>query len=97
MLETLTKDSWSAYLGGSFELTAGERDAMALILAEVAGLGSGGAGRRDPYSLTFRGPPTPILPQRIYRIRHPRMGELDLFLVPIGPDAEGMRYEAIFT
>jgi len=25
------------------------------------------------------------------------MGDLDLFLVPIGPDGEGMRYEAIFT
>jgi hypothetical protein len=45
----------------------------------------------------FRGPTGPILPQRIYRLRHPVMGELDLFLVPIGPDGEGMRYEAVFT
>jgi hypothetical protein len=25
------------------------------------------------------------------------MGTLDLFLVPIGPDYQGMRYEAVFN
>ncbi|MFN7117495.1 MAG: DUF6916 family protein [Saprospiraceae bacterium] len=28
---------------------------------------------------------------------HPNIGELYIFLVPLGPDAEGMRYEAVFT
>lgn len=94
MLETLTKESWSECLGGSFELLD---DGLAMMLAEVTGLGHGASGRRDPYSLVFRGPPAPILPQRIYRLRHEQMGDLELFLVPIGPDGEGMRYEAIFT
>ena len=95
MLDTLTKESWSAYLGGSFELVGNGRGTM--VLAEVTGLGHGAPGRRDPYSLVFRGPASPILPQRIYRLRHEHMGDLELFLVPIGPDGEGMRYEAIFT
>ena len=28
---------------------------------------------------------------------HAELGSLGIFLVPVGPDAEGMRYEAIFT
>ncbi len=97
MLESLTKESWSEHLWTSFELTGEGSATLPLVLVEITALGSGAAGRRDPYSLVFRGPPAPILPQRIYRIRHGRMGELEIFLVPIGPDGEGMRYEAIFT
>jgi hypothetical protein len=96
-LETLMKESWSECLGGSFELLDDGGGTIIMKLAEVTGLGRGAPGRRDPYSLVFRGPPAPILPQRIYRLRHERMGDLELFLVPIGPDGEGMRYEAIFT
>jgi len=29
--------------------------------------------------------------------QHPEMAGLELFLVPIGPDAHGMRYQAVFT
>jgi hypothetical protein len=72
-----------------------------LIAADALGGDSAGggeqAGRRAPFSLVFRGPTTPVLPQRIYRIEHPEIGAFDLFLVPIGPDSAGMRYEAIFT
>jgi hypothetical protein len=39
----------------------------------------------------------PVLPQGIQRLSHAELGELDLFLVPIGPDAQGMRYEAAFA
>ena len=45
----------------------------------------------------FRGGPTPPVPQRIYGVEHARIGRLDLFLVPLGPDDAGQRYEAVFT
>jgi hypothetical protein len=97
MIENLTKEDWDGQRGGSFDLVGEEGGAIALTLAEVSGLGTGIGGRRAPYSLIFRGPIRPILPQRIYRLCQPVMGEIDLFLVPIGPDGEGMRYEAVFT
>jgi hypothetical protein len=55
--------------------------------------------RQQPFSVYFRGPRTPVLPQRIYRIEHHGMGSFDLFLVPIGPDPKGgwMVYEAVFN
>ena len=52
---------------------------------------------REPFSLVFRGPMQPVLNQRVFRLEHAEMGQLDVFLVPIGPDNEGMRYEAVFT
>jgi hypothetical protein len=36
-------------------------------------------------------------PQGIYVYEHPQHGELELFTVPIGPDAHGMRYEINFN
>jgi hypothetical protein len=50
-------------------------------------------GGRAPFSLVFQGDPEPTLPQRIYRVEHPQLGALEIFLVPIGPG----RYEAVFT
>jgi hypothetical protein len=60
------------------------------------------AGARDPatgitpFSIVFRGPPEPVFPQRIYRVEHAALDAMDVFLVPIGPDEVGMRYEAVF-
>lgn len=49
------------------------------------------------FSLIFRNSSAQILPQKIYRFEHEVMGQLSLFIVPIGPDEKGMRYEAIFN
>lgn len=48
-------------------------------------------------SIVMRGPLEPVLPQRIYDIEHPFLGDFELFIVPIGPDDSGMRYEAVFS
>jgi hypothetical protein len=37
-----------------------------------------------------------VLPQQIRRVEHPSLGSMEIFLVPIGPDASGMQYEAVF-
>ena len=35
--------------------------------------------------------------QGVVRIQHPAHGELDIFVTPIGRDARGTRYEAVFN
>ena len=57
------------------------------------------AGRRQPFSLVFLGPPSDqYLAQATYSVTHEQLGEMPLFLVPLGPTAERrMRYEAVFT
>jgi hypothetical protein len=55
------------------------------------------ASTREPFSLVFAGPAAPVLPQSIYRLENDDLGALEIFLVPIGRDAGGTRYEAAFN
>jgi hypothetical protein len=59
-------------------------------LIDVSETGSSGSSRSQ-FSLAFRGGPTPPLPQGIHGLEHQGLGRLDVFLVPLGPDAEGQR------
>ena len=52
---------------------------------------------RDPFTLTFRGPPPLRLPQRIYRMTNPQLGEMEIFLVQIAADESGSTFEAVFN
>jgi hypothetical protein len=97
MLETLTKDNWTKYVGESFPITAGNSDTFNLKLTEVTGYGNRQGGNREAFSILFCGPLQPVLPQSIYRFEHDDFGELAIFLVPIGPQPDGMGYEAVFT
>lgn len=54
--------------------------------------------QRPPFSLIFLGPESQqYLRQGTYPLGHERMEGLELFLVPIGPQAGRMQYEAIFA
>jgi hypothetical protein len=105
MLEHFTIATFADHLQASFRLfpdSANSETSLELVLIEATDLSpragpAAAASRRAPFSLVFRGPPTPILSQRIYRLEHAEIGRFDLFLVPIGPDERGMRYEAVFT
>jgi hypothetical protein len=102
MIETFTAGIFTPHLGTTFRIHLAEVQGLGVELITVTPqesqpLASPAAhGRRVPFSLLFRGPRTPILPQRIYSLAHAQLGTFDLFLVPIGPDAHGMRYEAVF-
>jgi hypothetical protein len=73
---------------------------MHLVSADAATLRSGERATtpsgREPFSIVFRGPLEPVLPQRIYRFEHEALGAFELFIVPIGTDESGMQYEAVF-
>lgn len=101
MLETFTVQTFAPQVNDTFRVFSDSSAPMDMTLIDVTDLGPASerdaAQRRAPFSLVFRGPRTGLLPQRIYRIEHHALGAFDLFLVPIGPDNEGMRYEAIFT
>jgi hypothetical protein len=104
MLETLTIDHFMPTLNQEWMVQAGPDMQVACMLVSATPLGAppaAGSGlTRQAFSLVWRGPGQPILPQSIYQLTHPRFDEpLELFLVPLGPDrsAPGMRYEAVFT
>ena len=53
--------------------------------------------REAPFSLVLRGPRAPLLAQATYALVHPRLGRIEVFLVPIAQDANSSRYEATFN
>jgi hypothetical protein len=101
-LDWLTYDDFSGRVGERFEVPLGEAHALELLLAEAVEStqpgGRGPAGQeRLQFSVLFRGPAAPVLQQGTYPLSHTELGALTLFLVPLGPDAEGMLYEAVFA
>ena len=54
-------------------------------------------GVRLSFSLTFLGPMQPLLPQAVYTLRNKVLGELELFMVPLGPVGDGQRYEIVLN
>ena len=92
--------AFTPLVGDSFELRLPEGAGLRLLLLEARDLGPrplGPPGDRS-FSLIFRSDSRSDLPQAIYALGHPKLGDLELFLVPIGPDPEGgMRYQAVFN
>lgn len=97
MLKDLTPTSFEELLGTPFHVHFGGESPLELVLYEVGRLEEHDGPRQQPFSALFRGPRNGVLPQRIYQVEHDRLGTLEIFLVPIGPDAQGMRYEAVFN
>ena len=51
----------------------------------------------ERFSVVFAGPTDVFLPQNMYRMTHPEMGEFEIFLVPLGREGEVFRYEAVYN
>lgn len=99
MPENFTAEDFTQQLQTKFRVRLGEESAMELELDEVETLSPlvDSRGEVERFSLYFNGPGDLCLQQMIYHIEHEQMGEMDIFLVPIGRDAHGFRYEAIFS
>jgi hypothetical protein len=95
MLEHLSAPQFAAQLDTAFQVVFEDVAPLTLQLCEVAEVDSGPA--QEQFSLLFRGPGDRVLSQGLCRMQHQRLGELALFLVPIGPDEQGMQYEAVFN
>jgi hypothetical protein len=53
--------------------------------------------RQEVFSLFFHGPADLFVSQGIHKLKHSHLGELELFLVPVGRDKDGFQYEAAFN
>ncbi|MGQ2980996.1 MAG: DUF6916 family protein [Polaromonas sp.] len=91
-----TLERFEPLVGSHFTLRLSEAHELPAQLIEArAGHCPGFAGQQ-PFSLTFEAPAEPALPQRIYRLEHPQLDAMDLFLVPVARGATGLHYEAVF-
>ena len=94
MLAGLTLAHYLPCIGQVFELRVPGAPATLNLASATALAGSGGVGRQG-FSLVFTG--SAALDQNVYTTWHPLLGEQALFMVPIAPDEQGLRYEAIFN
>ena len=99
MTELQTAENFEKNLNTTFRLQMETPQPIDLTLAEVAVRPSepneqDGMAR---FSVMFFGPPEFCLPQQMYRLAHPEMGEFDVFLVPIGKEEKGFNYEAVYN
>jgi hypothetical protein len=93
-MRALSLDDFQGRAGETYRIDHQGVD-LALVLTRVAPLPPS-AREGDAFRLDWLGPPEPALPQGIYSFY--ASGEsFDIFIVPVGRDEEGMRYEAIFN
>lgn len=83
-------------IGTTFDVDLGA-EALFLHLSEVTRSGDANSVSDRPFSLLFHGPHGRRLEQGTLSLSHPGLGSLEIFVVPLGPDARGERYEAIFN
>jgi hypothetical protein len=94
-LGALRIDDFSPHLDAIFDLqVTGGVVPQKLVKVDPAG-DSGREG--GAFSLIFVAPKGPWLPQAIYPVKHPVLGMMEIFLVPVGPTQGGNGYQAVFT
>ncbi len=97
-LSEITIDDFKSLLNKKFEITFSENVSLEADLIEVLELKGYSVSDRVPFSMVFRTElKNQYYNQGIYKISHPVKGLIDIFLVPIGIDSEGIKYEAVFS
>lgn len=100
MTPQLDPDVFAPTVGSQFIVTLQADVApVELVLVEVVEHpASPGAPRERPFTLCFLGPTGEHFRQGLYSFSHAGLGTIDIFIVPLGPQADGRhRYEAVFN
>jgi hypothetical protein len=99
-LSALRVADFAPWVGSKFRVATEPGIAMSIELVEASALSArSNLPRAEPFSLIFGGASGHPLDQRIHILEHDGLGRLELFLVPIGPgaDGNGPRYQSIFN
>ena len=89
------KAEFKAELNAGFRATGERGSEFDLKLIEVDGHISD--ERQENFSLLFRAPITMPPEQGIYQMTNETLGELDIFIVPIRNDDDGLYFQAVFN
>jgi hypothetical protein len=94
----LSVENFAAVAKQFFDLALGE-SSVPLTLVEVQPLPVNPypGMMRAPFSLLFRTASQVVLPQKLYNLKNDKLGRLEIFLVPVARDREGVLYQAVFN
>lgn len=96
-MELLTLDHFAGCVGDTFSASLDGMD-IPFVLVEARPLQQGAPQLpRPPFSLLFRNSSAFLFPQKTYAMRHDRLGEVGIFLVPIAQERAGFLYQAVFN
>ena len=95
MLDKLQRSDFEDLDNKTFQIDFGDAGKATAVLESTKGFNVDSGDRREPFALFFRSAGPPI--QRIYPVTHEKLGTLEIFLVPIGENEDGLLYEAVFT
>jgi hypothetical protein len=97
-VQFLNFEFFSPHVNSTFALGLGEGSVeLTLTKAQKLSVHPFPGMMREPFSLLFRSSMPVVLPQRIYPFKHEALGNLDIFIVPIARDPQGIVYQAVFN
>lgn len=97
-LSDLTYETFRGRTGQSFRDTEAGIDLELLEVDDLTAVARNvPEGARTPFSLIFRGPAEPLVEQGIRPLEHDELGTLEIFVVPIAQESDGLRYQAVFS
>lgn len=94
MPASLTHEEFSRNMNTKFKVQAESAPVM-LEMVEISELKL--SPQQERFAIVFRGPNDAVLGQGMRRFEHDKMGEFELFLVPISQDERGICYESVFN
>jgi hypothetical protein len=95
-LEKLNFQIFESELNSTFNVVLSQSAVVPLTLIQASRADQPDS-RYENFSLFFDGPADHPLPQRIYAFEHERLGQFDLFIVPIGNERGRFQYQAVFN
>lgn len=95
MTERLEHADFARHLNSKFRIRLSESETVESELTTVSELLL--STRQERFSLIFRTSNDFFLGQGQRPLEHDVMGQLELFLVPVGRDEDGTYYEAVFN
>ena len=95
MIEVLDKATFTPLLNDKFEVSPVGMDKVEVELVQIT---EKSADFSEGFSLLFRGPKDSVFPHNTHMVKHPKIGEFELFIGPIMyPKTDGVYYEVIIN
>ena len=95
MEASLTHEEFSKNANSKFQVQIDENTPVELELTEISELKL--HPQQEEFTITLRGPLDSFLGQGARNFTHDRMGQFELFIVPVRKDAQGFYYDAVFN
>jgi hypothetical protein len=91
-------EQFAPRLNETFQVGVGESSLEMTLVQATKGKPRDWDGvRKEPFYLLFKCEKPVILPQKVYPFENSSLGRLDIFIVPVGREKDGIMYQAIFN